>query len=141
MGLDSGDNGLQFLGADALAIILAVLPPLQQEVRALGNGLATAFELISLLAQVATDHPVDAGHFFEDLGAFLLEGGRDHSLGLYCIYHIQHFGRKSSKPCFFLTQATTSSCPPCRPRTRTATNANRGNKREGTDPAINREDN
>src|ERR1039457_6748270 len=112
MGLDSGDNGLQFLGADALAIILAVLPPLQQEVRALGNGLATAFELISLLAQVATDHPVDAGHFFEDLGAFLLEGGRDHSLGLYCIYHIQHFGRKSSKTCFFLTQATTSSCTP-----------------------------
>jgi hypothetical protein len=41
----------------------------------LGNGLASAFELETLLANMAANHVVEASHFFEDLGALLLEGG------------------------------------------------------------------
>ena len=74
VGLDSGDNGLPFVGADALAVVFAVFPALQQEVGALGDGLAAALDCIGLLTDMAADQVVDGGHFFEDAGAFLLEG-------------------------------------------------------------------
>jgi hypothetical protein len=78
MGFDRGDNGLQFIGSDPLAVVLAVFAALQEEVRALRHGLAAALDLIGLLADMAADHAVDAGHFFEDAGAFLLDRKCDH---------------------------------------------------------------
>jgi hypothetical protein len=79
IGFDAGDDGVQFLRADPLAVVFAVLAPLQQKVRALSDGLAGPLDLEGLLADMAADHAVHLGHLFEDAGAFLLEGGRDHS--------------------------------------------------------------
>ena len=71
-------NGLhdkfQLIGADPLAVIPALFPPLQQVIGAVGAGLAAALDLIGLLADMAADHAVDLRHFFEDSGPFLLEG-------------------------------------------------------------------
>jgi len=75
VGFDSGDDELQFIGSDPLAVIPAVLAALQQVVGALGGGLAAVFDLVSLGADMTADHAVDVGHFFEDTGTFLLEGG------------------------------------------------------------------
>ena len=90
MAFDCGDNRLQFIGGDPLAIVFAVLAALQEVVRTLSYGLAAALDLIGLLADMAADHAVDVGHFFEDTGAFLLERRCDHkwSIGfmLYMTY-------------------------------------------------------
>ena len=72
IGFDPGDDGVQFFGSDPLAVVFAVLPPLQQEVEALGEGLAAPFDLEGLLADMAANHAVDLSHLFEDVGAFLL---------------------------------------------------------------------
>ncbi len=73
IGMDSCDNGLGLIGSDALAVVFAVLPPLQEEVGALGEGLACASDAKGLLADMAADHLVDASHFFENAGTFLLD--------------------------------------------------------------------
>ena len=65
---------LQLIGTDPLAVIPALFPPLQQVIGAVGEGLATALDLIGLLADMAADHTVDVRHLFEDAGPFLLEG-------------------------------------------------------------------
>ncbi len=75
MALDPRDDRLQFLRSDPLAVVFAVLPALQEEIRALGDNLASAFDLKGLFADVAADHAVDLGHLFEDARAFLLDGG------------------------------------------------------------------
>jgi hypothetical protein len=58
-----------------LAVVPALFAALQQVIRAVGEGPVAALDLIGLLTDTATDHAVDVGHFFEDAGAFLLEGG------------------------------------------------------------------
>jgi hypothetical protein len=73
MAFDGGGDKVQFLSADALAVVLALFAALQQVVRPLGYGLAAPLDLEGLLADVAADHTVDVSHFFEDAGAFLLE--------------------------------------------------------------------
>jgi len=78
IGLDSRDNGLDLIGSDALAIVFAVFPSLQQEVRALRDGLASALDAKSLFADMAADHLVDASHFVENAGTFLLERRYSH---------------------------------------------------------------
>ena len=75
IGFDPGDDGVQFLRGDPLAVVFAVLTALQQEVGALGEGLAAPFDLEGLLADMAADHAVNLSHLFEDAGAFLLDGG------------------------------------------------------------------
>ena len=79
IGLDAGDDWLQFFRADPLTVIFAVFPPLQQEVRPLGNGLAAALDLVGLLAEMAADHVIDLGYFLKDPGAFLLDTLYGHS--------------------------------------------------------------
>ncbi len=79
IGFDAGDDGVQFLRADPLAVVFAVLPPLQQEVGALGEGLAAPLDMEGLLADMAADHAVNLSHLFEDAGAFLLDGWCDHN--------------------------------------------------------------
>jgi len=74
MAFDPRDDRLQFLRSDPLAVVFALLSALQEEIRALGDGLAAASDLKGLFADVATDHAVDSGHFFEDAGAFFLDG-------------------------------------------------------------------
>src|SRR5713101_7889215 len=78
MAFDPGDDRLPFLRSDPLTVVFAVLSALQKEIRALGDGLAAAFDLKGLFADVAADHAVDAGHFFEDARAFLLDGWGAH---------------------------------------------------------------
>ena len=73
MAFDGGDNRLQFIGPDPLAIVLAVLAALQEVVRALSHRLAATVDLIGLLADVAADHAINVSHFFENTGTFLLE--------------------------------------------------------------------
>lgn len=73
--LDRFDDELQFVLADPLAIIPAIFTALQQVIRALGDGLTATLDLIGLLADVAADHAIDAGHFFKDTSPFLFEGG------------------------------------------------------------------
>ena len=63
---DSSDDGIQFLSSDPLAVVFAVFPALQQEVRALGDGLGPAFDLEGLLADMAADHAINLGHLFKD---------------------------------------------------------------------------
>jgi hypothetical protein len=70
---DGRGDRLQFLGADALAVVLAVFAPLQQVVRALSYRLAAALDMEGLLADVAANHAVNVGHIVEEAGAFLLE--------------------------------------------------------------------
>jgi len=60
-----GDS-VQFLSSDPLAVVFAIFPALQQKVRALGEGLIAAFFFIGLLADMAADHAIDAGHLIED---------------------------------------------------------------------------
>ena len=69
---------LDFRVAEALAEVAPILVALQEVVGALDNGLAVAFDFVALDADVATDHLVDGGHFFEDLGPLLLEGRDNH---------------------------------------------------------------
>jgi hypothetical protein len=78
MVFDGGHDELQFLGANALAVVLAVFTALQKVVRALREGLAAAVDLIGLFAHVTANHAVNVSHFFEDPGAFLLEGDCEH---------------------------------------------------------------
>jgi hypothetical protein len=78
MGFNARDDGLEFIGRDALAVVSAGFPALEQVVRALGNGLPTALELVGLLVEVAANHSVDLGDSFADGSPFfLLEPPRD----------------------------------------------------------------
>lgn len=92
MGLDARDDGLEFIGRDPLAVVLAVFPALEQVVGALGNGLALAPELVGLLAEVAANHLVDLGDLLQDASPFLLQGESDHRYIAYIEYNIP--GRK-----------------------------------------------
>src|SRR5204862_283378 len=85
IGFDASDNGFAFVRPDPLTIILPVLPALQKEVRALDDGFAAAFDGEGLRADVAADQVVDAGHFFEDASAFLLNGECKHRY-IYIVY-------------------------------------------------------
>ncbi len=42
-------------------------------IRALSHGALAALDPIGLLTDMAADHAVDMSHFFEEVGAFLLE--------------------------------------------------------------------
>jgi len=79
IGLDACHNGLALVRSDSLAIILTVLMALEQEVRAMGDGLVAAFDLKALRADGAADQVIDASHFFEDASAFLLNSEWKHS--------------------------------------------------------------
>ncbi len=70
--LDGLSDKGQFLGADTLAVVPAIFVALQQVVGALGEDPAGAWALVGLLAEVAADHGIDAGHLLEELGSFLL---------------------------------------------------------------------
>ncbi len=80
MSLDGLGDELQFLRADALAVVLALFMALQQVVGALGQNASGAFAVVGLLAQVAADHRIDAGHLLEDLSPFLLERECKHNV-------------------------------------------------------------
>jgi hypothetical protein len=72
-------NGLgderQFLRADALAVVFSIRVALQQVIGAMSEEASGALALIDLLAEMAADHGIDAGHFLEELSSFLLERG------------------------------------------------------------------
>ncbi len=63
---DALGDSVQFLRPDPLAVVFAILPALQQKVRALGDGLAGALDLKGLLADFAADHAIDLGHLVEE---------------------------------------------------------------------------
>ena len=69
------DDEIQFIGAHPLTVVPTVFTALQEGVWALRHGAPAALDLIGLLTDMATDHAVDVSHFFEEVGAFLLEGG------------------------------------------------------------------
>ena len=73
MSLDGLGDEPQLLVADALAVVGAVFVPLEDVIGAIGDGACRALSLKVLLAEMATDHGVDAPDFLKDLGAFLLE--------------------------------------------------------------------
>jgi uncharacterized protein YidB (DUF937 family) len=73
--LDGLGDKLQFLRADALAVVFAVLVALQQGIRAVGEEAASAFAVIGLLTEMAADHGIDTGHLLEDLSPLLLQRG------------------------------------------------------------------
>jgi hypothetical protein len=75
MALDGLRDERQFLRANALAVVLSILVALQQVIGAMSEEASSALALIDLLAEMAADHGVDAGHFLEDLSSFLLERG------------------------------------------------------------------
>ncbi len=89
-----GDK-LQFLGTDALAVVLATLVALQQVVGALGEEASRALSAVGLLAEMAADHAIDAGHLLKDLSPFLLERRCYHIMYMY--YTI--FPRKCQQKC------------------------------------------
>jgi hypothetical protein len=72
--LDARHDGLHLLGGDALAVVFAIFAALQQEVGPLGDELVPLFFLIGLLTDMTADHAVNVGDFFEEAGAFLLDG-------------------------------------------------------------------
>jgi hypothetical protein len=73
--LDGMGDERQFLQANALAVVFSILVALQQVIGAMSEEASGALALIDLLAEVAADHRIDAGHFLEDLSSFLLKRG------------------------------------------------------------------
>lgn len=75
MAFNGLDDEIQFIGPHPLTVVPAVFTALQQGVRALSHGAPAALDLTGLLTDMAADHTVEMSHFFEEAGAFRLEGG------------------------------------------------------------------
>lgn len=75
MSEDGFGDELQFIGADALAIVGAVLVSLQGVIGSVRGGAGDPLGFEGLLTEVAADHAVDLGDLLEDLLTLLVKGG------------------------------------------------------------------
>jgi hypothetical protein len=73
--LDRLGNELQVLGADTLTVIGTLFVALKDVVGPEGGGARRTLAVKSLLAEMATDHRVNATDLLKDLNALLLDGG------------------------------------------------------------------
>ncbi len=75
MSQDPLGDELQFIRADTLAVVGALLVSLKDVIGAVGVGAGGTLCFEGLLTEVAADHGVDLGDLLEDLVTLLLNGG------------------------------------------------------------------